>query len=188
MKYYLLPFVAYLLVSPVINFLFQDLFLAYALSTVIVGILILLFWQKFELKFKFDIWAIIAGVLIFLCWILLEGKYPLFFIAAKIFPANTIQLIIRFVGFVIVTPLIEELFTRGFLIRFLVSEKWQKVQAGKFTWLSFVVTVLFFGFSHAEWLQGIVAGIILNLLYYRSKNVSSCILAHSIANLLLFLI
>ncbi len=56
-----------------------------------------------------------------------------------------------------------------------------------FTWLSFIITVLFFGFSHNMWVAGLVVGIILNLWLYKTKRVEQCIVAHSFANFLLFL-
>ena len=188
MKYYLIPFVLYLVITPLANYLLKNPFLSYTLSTLVVGILLIFFWKHYKLKFRFDIMAIITGILIFLFWVLLEGKYPLLFKTQVFITANTLQLIIRVIGFIIITSLVEELFTRGFLIRYLVSQNWRKVPIGKFTWLSFIITVLFFGLSHSEWLQGLVAGILLNLLYYRSKSVGSCIVAHGIANLLLIIL
>lgn len=187
MKYYLIPFILCLIIAPIANYLFNNVFLAYTLSTLVVSMLLLLFWKHYKLEFKFDIWAVITGVVIFAAWILLEGRYPLLLESQAFVPANTLQLIIRVIGFAIITPLIEELFTRGFLIRYLVKQDWKEVPIGKFTWLSFIVTVLFFGLSHAEWLQGLIAGILLNLLYYRSKSVGSCVVAHGIANLLLLI-
>lgn len=188
MKYYLIPFILYLVGAPILDYFVNNIFVSYTVSILIISLLIILFWKNYNLKFKLDIWTIITGIVIFLFWIFLEGKYPLFFESRAFIPANIFQLIIRIIGFVIITPLIEELFTRGFLIRYLVSQNWKKVQIGKFTCFSFIVAVLFFGFSHAEWLQGLIAGILLNLLYYKSKSVGNCVLAHGIANLLLIII
>ena len=187
MKYYLIPFILYLVVALAIAYFFDNTFIAYTLAMIVTGVLLILFWDKYKLKFKFDVWVVTFGVLIFLSWILLQGRYPLLFETSSFVPTNLIQWAVRLFGFVIITPLIEELFTRGFLIRYLVKQDWKKVRVGKFTWLSFIVTVLFFGLSHGEWLQGLVAGVLLNLLYYRSRSVGSCVLAHGIANLLLLL-
>ncbi len=56
---------------------------------------------------------------------------------------------------------------------------------GAYTFGSFVIVTLFFGFSHFRWLPGILTAILLNLLLYRTKNLSSCVVAHVTANLLL---
>jgi hypothetical protein len=184
MKHYLIPFIAYLLMALVADFFLKNDYLSYGLAMLVTGALILFFWKNYQLKFKPEFWALLTGIAIFLSWILLEGKYPLLLTAEKIIPSGTLQTITKVIGFVIITPIIEELFTRGFLIRCVVSDNWKKVPLGKFTWLSFIITVLFFGLSHAEWLQGIVAGVLLNLLYYRTKSVSNCIIAHALCNLL----
>jgi len=185
MKQYLFPFIAYLSVALIANFFLKDPFLSYTLTMLVTGALLFYFWKDYKLKFKLSFWSLLAGIAVFLAWIALEGRYPLLAAADKIIPSGALQTIIRVVGFVIITPLVEELFTRGFLIRYLVSEKWEKVSSGKFTWLSFIVTVLFFGFGHSEWLQGIAAGVLFNLLYYKTKSVGDCVAAHALCNLLL---
>ncbi len=91
----------------------------------------------------------------------------------------------RFAGSVLVAPLIEELFCRSFLMRYVIDERWQDVPIGTYTLGSFVIVTLFFGFSHFRWLPGILTAVLLNLLLYRTKNLSSCVVAHATANLLL---
>ena len=188
MKHYLIPFIAYLIVGLIANYFLNNIFISYAISTIFVGVLIIIFWKHYKIKFRFDWLAVITGIAIFILWALLEKvKYPLFFENSAIIPSSPVEWVIRIIGFVVVTPIIEEVFTRGFLIRYLVDQNWRNVAVGKFTWLSFVITVLFFGLSHGKWLAGLAAGILLNLLYYRSKSVGSCIVAHGIANLLLLI-
>ncbi len=99
-----------------------------------------------------------------------------------------VLLSIRLVGSVLVAAFIEELFIRSFLLRVLIDpDKWAVVPVGTYTLGSFVVVVLFFGFAHFQWLPGILTGIILNLLLYKRKKIFSCVQAHAIANLMLFL-
>ena len=87
---------------------------------------------------------------------------------------------------VAVAPIVEELFVRDFLARaFIKPDKWQKVKIGTFGWVSFIVTVLVFGFSHAQWLQGIAAGLFYSAVLYKTKRIDACIQAHLITNLLL---
>ena len=98
------------------------------------------------------------------------------------FNPSNLNIAFKLLGGILVAPLIEELFTRGFLLRFLIDpDKWEKI-APKFTWFSFIVTVLFFGFSHNRWLAGLIVGIILNLLYIKTKRIENCIIAHAVAN------
>ncbi|MBN2141836.1 CAAX prenyl protease-related protein [Candidatus Woesearchaeota archaeon] len=195
MRAYLIPFASYLLMPAVAYGLQLGGLFSYAVAMFVPGVLTFVFWKEYRLDFRKMGWrglrGVVWGVIVFGAWILLEGRYPLLSgagLADVVDFSGPLALSIRFVGFVMVTPLIEEIFTRGFLLRYLASEDWKdwsKVPVGKFTWFSFIVTVLFFGFSHAEWLQGLAAGILLNLCYYRSKSVEECIVAHAAANLLL---
>jgi CAAX prenyl protease-like protein len=186
MREYIIPFLAYILVLPFFTFILKSTQIAYAIHALTAVTLIIVFWKSYKLKFRFDFLAVATGFLIFLLWIALEGTYPLLF-EIEYEPASAFFLIVKLIGFLIAAPLIEELFTRGFLIRFIVNADWKKVSPGTFTWTSFAITVLFFGLSHNRWLVGILAGVLLNMLLYYRKNIESCILAHVTANLLLAL-
>lgn len=178
-----MPFLAYVLIRPAAGF-FTNQYTAYALHVLVAVTLLAVFWKKYKLNFKFDFLAILVGAIIFLIWIGLEGFYPVLF-KIEYVPINAFFLISRLIGFLLIAPVIEELFTRSFLIRFIISNNWKKVPIGKYTLPSFIITVLFFGFSHSRWLAGIIAGVLLNLLLYKQKSIESCIVAHFTANLLL---
>jgi hypothetical protein len=85
-------------------------------------------------------------------------------------------------GAVVVVPLMEDLFWRAFLIRWLVNEDFKGVAVGTFTWLSFAVTVALFGAEHSEWLAGLICGALYNWLYYKRRDVFSCVVAHAVSN------
>jgi len=53
-------------------------------------------------------------------------------------------ILFRFLRLVVVVPLVEEVFWRGFLLRFVIDEHFERVPFGKFTWLSFVVVAVAF--------------------------------------------
>ncbi len=59
---------------------------------------------------------------------------------------------IRIFGASIVIPLMEELFCRSFLIRWVVNPDFEKVVFGTFTLGSFASTVVVFGLEHNLWL------------------------------------
>jgi membrane protease YdiL (CAAX protease family) len=88
----------------------------------------------------------------------------------------------RIFGAVVVVPLMEELFWRAFVIRWLVKEDFKAVPVGTFTWFSFAATVFMFGVEHNEWAAGLVCGALYNWLYYRSKSVFACVVAHATSN------
>lgn len=88
----------------------------------------------------------------------------------------------RVAGACLVVPVMEELFWRGCAIRWLVREDFKQVPLGTFTWMSFGVTVLFFGLEHDQWLAGLIGGALYNWLYYRTKNLWACVVAHAVSN------
>ena len=108
---------------------------------------------------------------------------PFLYFHAKWWAAAWVGL--RLIRMVIVVPVMEELFWRSFLIRYLVHPDFKTVSIGAFTWFSFGVTVLLFGAEHHLWVVGILAGVIYNLLLYQTRRLSACIVAHAVTNLAL---
>ena len=54
---------------------------------------------------------------------------------------------------------------------------------GTFTWASFLTTSALFAVEHDRWLAGLIAGLAYNGLYYRTRSLNACIVAHGITNL-----
>ena len=135
------------------------------------------------------IFAVAVGLVAIVIWIGIDSFYPKFTQAAPFDPTTiasvaqrNVFLAFRVVGAVIVVPLMEELFWRAFLIRWLINENFKSVPVGAFTWLSFAVTVALFGAEHSEWLAGLICGVLYNGLYYKRKDVFSCVVAHAVSN------
>lgn len=79
---------------------------------------------------------------------------------------------------VILAPLYEELLFRKFILGGLLKQ----VSAFK----AIIISALFFGVIHWNWLQGInafVLGIIIGWLYYKTESIALCIFAHFANNL-----
>jgi CAAX prenyl protease-like protein len=79
-------------------------------------------------------------------------------------------------------PLAEELAFSGYLIRKLVSSHFVSPNAARFTWLSFLGSLVLFGVLHSEWLLGTLARMIFTLAFYRRKLICDAVTAHSTAN------
>ena len=95
-------------------------------------------------------------------------------------------LAIRFAGLVLVVPVIEEFFLRGFLMRYIDSQDWDRVPLGKVTWLSLGGVVGYALLSHpAEPLSAVVWFSMVTWLYLRTRSIWDCVLAHAMTNLLL---
>jgi CAAX prenyl protease-like protein len=101
---------------------------------------------------------------------------------------------LRLIGFACVTPVMEELFVRSFLIRLVDvvdgDMNFRKVPIGRYSLRSFLVTVVWFTFTHVswEWVVAPVAGAIFNLWLYRRRHLGATIVAHAVANASIWLL
>lgn len=155
----------------------------YPIKIAIVAALLWIFHNRYEeLKPSFSFLDIAVGLVAIAFWILLDPYYPQF--KPDIFKATGEHLfiVVRVTGAVLIVPLMEELFWRGFLIRWLVEEDFKKVPIGLYTLPSFVITVALFGMEHSQWLAGVVCGALYNWLYYRRKSLFACVVAHATSN------
>ena len=166
----------------------------YPLKTVITGLLLVYFWKhvKSEITFSMDWSAVAGGILVFGLWVGLEGTYPLIGRSEGFNPFELgsgfhsyMLIFFRLAGACIVVPVMEDLFWRSFALRFLIDSRFTRVRPGTFSWFSFVLVSVAFGFEHYRWLPGIMAGAVYALLYYRTRNLFSPIIAHAVTNLLL---
>jgi CAAX prenyl protease-like protein len=96
-------------------------------------------------------------------------------------------LTIRFFGLVAVVPVVEEMFYRGFLLRFVVRPNWWEVPPGKVNTLGVVLATLLPMAAHppGELLAAAAWFSMITWLYVRTRSVWDCVAAHAVTNLLL---
>jgi uncharacterized protein len=95
-------------------------------------------------------------------------------------------LLIRFCGLVLVVPLIEEFFYRGFLMRYPVQNDWWNVPLGKTNRLGVALAILLPMAMHpAELLAAAVWFSMIAWLYVKTRSIWDCVAAHAVTNLVL---
>ncbi|HYW45828.1 MAG TPA: CAAX prenyl protease-related protein [Bryobacteraceae bacterium] len=95
-------------------------------------------------------------------------------------------LIARTIGSVILVPILEELFWRGWLMRWIAARDWLKEPIGLYVPYAFWIVAVLFASEHGPyWEVGLAAGIIYNLWVIRTRNLADCMLAHAVTNGLL---
>jgi len=97
---------------------------------------------------------------------------------------------LRFLRLVVVVPLVEEIFWRGFLMRALIdrpAQSFDEVPFGTFGWRSVIVTTVLFAAVHqpVDWVPALVFGCLMAWLTVRCKSLGACVLMHALANLIL---
>lgn len=92
---------------------------------------------------------------------------------------------IRLVGLSLVVPLIEEVFWRGFLLRWFIAQNWEEVPLGTYETRSFVLVTLCFTLAHPEWFAAASYCVLLNGLLYWKRDLWACTVAHAVSNFVL---
>ena len=174
-------------------FLARPEFWVYPLQTLACGIALIIFWRRYEFGSGGWLAAIAAGVLALAIWLspqVLFGAAPrLVGFDPTVFESDPLlywlTVVGRFTRLVIVVPLIEEIFWRGFLMRYLIREDFTKVAFGTFHKMSFFGVAVLFMFVHspADWPAALLTGILFNAVAVYTKSLAACIAAHAITNL-----
>ena len=165
-------------------------------QTIICGALLIWFWREYEFRAPARfLFTSGIGLLVFALWIApqqlfafaprLVGFDPEIFAGQPALYWATV--VLRFARLVIVVPLVEEIFWRGFLLRYFIDERFSTVLVGTFSWLSFAIATLGFGLAHspADWVAALLTGALYNYVAYRTRSLASCVLAHALTNFLL---
>lgn len=89
----------------------------------------------------------------------------------------------RLAGSILLVPIAEELFWRAWLMRRLISPRFEKVPLGTYSAEAFWLTAVLFASEHgAYWDVGLAAGILYNWWMIRTRSLADCILAHAATN------
>ena len=101
-------------------------------------------------------------------------------------------LLVRAVGYAGVTPFVEELFVRSWMIRYVeVFDRrgdFRKLPVSRFTWRSFIVVTVYFVFSHQQWEWGVMLTWTLLTMawFYRRGHLAPLVLVHAVTNAAIF--
>lgn len=98
-------------------------------------------------------------------------------------------IVMRFVRMVVVVPLVEELFWRGFLMRYIVAgdRPWQQVPFGIHDWRSYAIVTTLVTITHnpEDYLGAFVWGSLVYFVAVRTRSLAACVVMHAVGNSLL---
>ena len=196
---YVAPFVIFLALIG-LNHLWPRAALADEILRLAVMLAVLFFVARPAMQFEVGHWgaSVLMGVAIFVLWIapdLLFPQYRSFFLfdnsvvgTARSSLTDAARhdvpvLFLRTLRAVAIVPIVEELFWRGWLLRWVIDNDFERVPLGAYSALSFWAVALLFASEHGPyWDVGLVAGIIFNWWMIRTKSLGDLILAHAVAN------
>jgi CAAX prenyl protease-like protein len=177
----------------------EQMLYLYPIKTLLVaGLLIFLWGQYEELNFS-DLKnltqtaaSVVIGLVVFVLWINMDWGIATFGESKGFDPfligndtTRNIIIFFRICGAALVVPVMEELFWRSFMLRYVVTSDFTSVRIGTFTLSSFLICAVLFGLEHNLLLAGIMAGAVYSLLLYWTKSIAQCVVAHAVTNLVL---
>jgi uncharacterized protein len=138
--------------------------------------------------------GVLTGLFVCAAWVGLDGLYPTFtFLGSRSAfdplalsaTARWAFIAVRLLGLVVLVPVIEELFWRSFLMRWVIDNDFLKVPIGKVTPMATAVTSVLFALAHPEWLPAALTGVLWAWLLWSTRSLAACVISHMAANLAL---
>jgi exosortase E/protease (VPEID-CTERM system) len=179
----ILPFVVFMASALVVSTFVAIPGLAYPLRALVTGLALAMFWRVYmALPWRLDGLAVALGLGCGVLWVATApgAETADSALAARLAELPAVLLVAwiacRIVGTVVIVPLVEELFFRGYLLERLDRGGMLGAVA------ALVVTSVAFGVLHDRWLAGSLAGLLFGLVYFRRRNVTDAIVSHASAN------
>ncbi len=206
---YAIPYFVYVGIASVFTG-YLPIELIYALRLFVVSGLIVWAWRWYiPLKGPKSSWAsmvagTIAGLVGAVVWVALLGPFA----AKNVEPWSDLAFFLRLVAAGMIVPVFEELLMRGFILRLTVQwdnarKEGEKdalglvlnersvisVKPGAWTFWAIAISTIVFTLGHhvREWPAAMVFGFLMAFLWIYRKDLLSCVIAHSIANITLAL-
>jgi len=196
---YVLPFAVFLLfltgqkyipLNPVYEYPLRDL--------ILLAVLLIFSRHVIELRSYHRLETVLLGIAVFAVWIGPDVAFPAYrqhWLFQNSFIGGTggsppeavlltpVVLWSRIFRAVVLVPIIEELFWRAWLMRWLISPQFEKVPLGAYKPAAFWITAVLFASEHGSyWDVGLIAGIVYNWWMVRTRSLGDCILVHAITN------
>jgi CAAX prenyl protease-like protein len=165
------------------------------LRGLVVAALLAFFWRHYaelrtaRLSTRQALIAIGIGALVFGAWIALDEPWarlgdgsPGY---APLAPDGSIdwaRALPRLAILALLVPVMEELFWRSFLLRWIDARDFLGMDARKASRTALLATSGLFALEHSLWLAGLIAGLAYAGLYMTTNNLRAPVLAHAVTN------
>jgi len=169
----------------------------YALQLLLPAALIAAWWREYGELLRDSLpslrevaLAVVAGLLVFGLWIHLDA--PWMTISAGAAPAFDATngsggidwplVAVRLMGAALLVPVMEELFWRSFLMRWVQQPVFEGLAPQAVGLRAVVIATFMFMLAHTLWLAAIIAGLVYAWLYIRSGRLWTAVIAHAVTN------
>ncbi len=168
----------------------------YGLTVLVVGGLLAWFWREYG-ELVAQTWpspteialAVGVGVVVFALWVNLDAPWMMIGTPTATFLPLDLQgeliwplVVVRWIGAALVVPVMEELFWRSFLMRWIQSPQFEAVPPQGVALKAIVLTTFVFVLAHTLWLGAAIAGLAYAWLYVRTGKLWVPVIAHAVTN------
>lgn len=167
----------------------------YPVKTGLVAAALLILWRHYtELKCERlphaqILLSIIAGLIVLVLWVNLDARWMLLGDPGKGYIPLDAQgriepllIAFRIAGAALVVPLMEELFWRSFIQRWIQRPDFMALDPAQIGMRALVIASVLFAVEHQQWFAGLLAGLAYGGLYIYTRNLWAPVLAHAITN------
>ncbi|UUX96113.1 CAAX prenyl protease-related protein [Aquabacterium sp. J223] len=168
----------------------------YTLTVVVVGALLLWWWRDYGELSRANaptvgegLLSVVVGLVVFALWITLDAPWMRLGEASASFDGRGPDgrpdwslIVPRWIGAALLVPVMEELFWRSFLMRWIAKPQFEAVPPAQVGVKAIVLSTFVFMLAHTLWLAAIVAGLAYALLYVRTGKLWTAVIAHAVTN------
>lgn len=167
----------------------------YPVKVGLVAVALLFFWRRYTELSPLRITlshlglSILVGLVIWALWINLDAGWMLVGEPGKGFtPTDTngeldpILITFRILGAALIVPIMEELFWRSFIQRWIHRPDFIALDPAQIGVRALLIASALFAVEHHQWFAGLIAGLAYGGLYIYTRNLWAPILAHAVTN------
>jgi uncharacterized protein len=170
----------------------------YPVQVGLVALALAWFWRRYEELPRLRTlagghWALasVIGLLVFILWIQLDAPWMMVGEPGAGFDPrddgriNVALALLRLAGAALVVPVMEELFWRSFVMRWIDKAAFLTLSPLAVSLKALLLSSAVFGLEHHLWFAGVIAGLAYGWLYRVSGNLWVPIISHAVTNGLL---
>ena len=168
----------------------------YGLNLLLVGGLLAACWREYGELARQNLpqpgelaLSVLVGLAVFGLWIHLDAPWMQIGQPSASFVPVDAQgqlqwplIAVRWAGAALLVPVMEELFWRAFLMRWLQAPQFEGVDPRRVGVKAVILSTFVFMLAHPLWLAAIVAGLAYALLYRQTGKLWTAVLAHAVTN------
>jgi CAAX prenyl protease-like protein len=135
--------------------------------------------------------SVIVGLVVCVLWVAVDKAIPYPHLGTRVaFDPTPLQesgwwapfLATRLFGLVLMVPVMEEIFWRSFLLRYLTQTDFRSLPIGTFSASALGIMVAASALAHPEWLVAVIASLAYALWLRQTRSLFGAIVAHATTN------